>query len=305
MASPLTIAEFSDLLDPRFREIWDGKFAQGRDLVPMLHTMVTPTQLTERWSALTGMGLFSEFTGTIAYDGPDEGYDGSSTAKEYAKGMIIERLLMEYDQFGKVENMFDLLAESAFDSYQEEAIQSLVQGFVIDSGFTRTEGVALFSDSHTSPRSGVSTTVGFDNLTTSELSPLTLKALRIQARRFKKDNGQPIPNFMLDTIYGPPDLEDRADEITRTVDGLDSAEGTTNVLKGKFKFVSIERFTDTNDYFVVNQAALKKNCLWFEKVKPEYSKIEDFDGIKAKCRGYYIIHRGVKDWRVGIGASVS
>ncbi len=305
MASPLTIAEFSDILDPTFRKVWDGKFAQGRDLVPMLHTVQTPTLITEKGTAITGMGLFSEFTGTISYDGPDQGYDWSSTAKQYAKGMLIERTLFEYEQFGMVEDMFGLLAESAFDSYQDEAIQTLVQGFIVDPGYTHTEGVALFSDSHTSPRSGVSTTVGFDNYTTSALSPTVLKAIRIQARRFKKDNGQPISNFALDTIYGPPDLEDRASEIVRTVSGLDSAEGNTNVLSGQFKFVAVERFTDTNDYFVVNQAQLKKNCIWFEKVKPEYSKLEDFDTIMAKCRGYYIIHRARSDWRVGVGCSVS
>lgn len=305
MASPLTIAEFNDLLDPTFRQIWDGKFDKGRDLVPMLHTVVTPTLLTEKGSALTGMGLFSEFTGTIAYDGPDQGYDWQSTAKQFAKGMLIERMLFEYEQFGMVENMFELLAESAFDSYQEEAIQTLVQGFVVDSGYTHSEGVALFSDSHTSPRSGVSTATGFDNLSTAALSPTALKALRIQARRFRKDNGQPIPNFMLDTIYGPPDLEDRASEIAKTVSGLDSAEGTSNVLQGEFRYVALERLTDPNDYYVVNNAALKKNCMWFEKVKPEYSRIEDFDTIMAKCRGYYIVHRARADWRVGIGCQVS
>lgn len=305
MASPLTIAEFSDLLDPTFRKIWDGKFDQGRDLVSLLHTVLTPELITEKGSGITGMGLFSEFTGTISYDGPDQGYDWSSTAKQFAKGMLIERMLFEYEQFGMVEKMFDLLAESAFDSYQEEAIQTLVQGFVTDAGYTHTEGVPLFSDSHTSPRSGVSTTVGFDNLTTAALSPTALKALRIQARRFKKDNGQPIPNFVLDTIIGPPDLEDRVYEIVETVTGLDTAEGNKNALNGKFKYIPIERLTDTNDYYCVNMAALKKQCMWFEKVKPEYSKIEDFDTINAKARGYYIIHRARADWRVGIGAQVS
>jgi hypothetical protein len=305
MASPITIAEFSDIMDPRFRKIWQETFAKGRDFVPMLHTVSSPTQITERWSSLTGMGLFSEFAGTLSYDGPDEGYAGSSTAKEYAKGMLIERMLWEFEQFGVVENFFNLLADSARDSYQEEAIQTLVQGFVIDGGYSTDEGLALFSDSHTSPRSGVSTTVGFDNLVTTALSPTVLKALRIQARRFKKDNGQPISNFTLDTIYGPPDLEDRASEIAKTVSGLDSAEGNKNVLEGEFNFVAVERFTDTNDYFVVNQSEMKKNCMWFEKVKPEYSKIEDFDTIKAKCRGYYIINRGRADWRFGIGAQVS
>jgi hypothetical protein len=305
MASPLTIAEFADLLDPRFRQIWDGKFEQGRDLVPMLHTVTTPELITERVSAITGMGLFSEFTATLAYDGPDQGYDAYSTAKQYAKGMTIERMLWEFEQFGMIEGMFDLLAESAFDSRQDEAIQTLLQGFVTDGGYTHSEGVPFFHDSHTSPRSGVSTSTGFDNLSTSALSPTALKALRIQARRFKKDNGQPISNFTLDTIYGPPDLEDRATEIVRTVSGLDSAEGNKNVLEGKFNFVAIERFTDTNDYFVVNQALLKKNCIWFEKVKPEYSRIEAFDEITAKCRGYYIMNRLRTDWRVGIGCQVS
>lgn len=258
MASPLTYAEFSDILDPRFREVWDGLFEQGPNLVSMLHTKLTPTQMTERVTALTGMGLFSEFIGTLSYDGPDQGYDAYSTAKQYAKAMTIQRMLVEYEQFGVVEEMFGLLARSAFDSYNEEAIQTLVQGFVTDSGYTHTEGVAFFSDSHTSPRSGVSTTTGFDNLTTAALSPTALKAIRIQAWRFKQDHGQPVDNFTLDTIIGPPDLTDRVSEIVKTVDGLDKVEGNANILKGEFNYIALPRLTDTNDYFVVNMAALKK-----------------------------------------------
>ena len=102
---------------------------------------------------------------------------------------------------------------------------------------------------------------------------------------------------MLDTIIGPVDLEDRAAEIAKTVSGLDSAEGTKNVLQGEFKFIAVERLVDTNNYFVVNLNRLKNDCIWFEKVAPEYSKIEDFDEINAKTRGYMIYHRGRSDWR--------
>lgn len=305
MANPLTIAGFPDVLDSRFREITDGQYDQVEDMIGRLYSVQTPTQYTEKGSALTGMGLFSEFTGNVAYDGPDQGYDWSSTPKQYAKGITVERMLVEYDQFNIIETRFKLLARSAYDTRQIEAALTFTNAFSTDAGYTHSEGVALCSNSHTSPRAGVSTATGFDNLTTTAFSPAGVKAAFIQMRKFKADNGQPIGNHGAGMILGPVDLQDRAEEIFGTMKGLDSAEGTKNVLEGRYRYVPWIRLTDTNDHFFINESMMKECLFWFDKVKPEFARVEEFDTLIAKYRGYYVSHRARSDWRWVLGAQVS
>ena len=88
--------------------------------------------------------------------------------------------------------------------------------------------------------------------------------------------------------------------------GLDSAEGTKNVLENRYTYIPWIRLTDANDYWLCDLAMLKKNLIWFDKVKAEYSRVEDFDTKVAKYSGYAIWHRARKaEWRFILGAQVS
>lgn len=304
MANPLTIAGFPDVLDPRFREIVDGELALEEDKIPTFYQMLTPTQYTERGSALTPMGLFNEFLGLVGYDGPTQGYDWNSTIREYARGVQVERLLVEYDQFNVIEGQWRKLARSATQTRQSLAADSFINAFVVDPGYTHTENVALCSDSHTTTRPNVSTTTGFDNLTTAALSPTSLKAAYIQGRKFRDDASQPIDSFEFDMLLVPVDLRQRALEIMQTGIGLDTAEGNVNVLKGRYGVEDWIRLTSPVDWYLINKRAMKDNLFWFDKVKPEFARIEEFDNIIAKYRGYFASHRARADWRWIIGGNV-
>lgn len=308
MASPLTTAGFPDVLDPRFREITDGEYEQEEDMVPMVYSMEVPTQLTERWSSLGPMGLYSEFSGSLsgAYDGPDQQYDVTATHREYAKGVQVERLLVEFDQFGVIETRFRLLARSARQTRQVHAARIFNNAFTLDTTFyNHSEGVALCSNSHTTTRDGVSTATGFDNLTTSALSPTALSAAYTQFRKFKDAAGQPIDGLAPDELWIPVDLRDRADEIVRTPAGLDTNEGNVNVQRGRYTVKDWIRVTDANNWFMSNSSMRKDSLMWFDKVKPEFARVEAFDELMAKYRGYMVYTLGYGDWRWVLGANVS
>jgi hypothetical protein len=305
MPSPLTVAGFPDNLDPRFREITDGEYEIEKDMIPEIFGMETPTQLTERGSSLTPMELMAEFTGTITYGGPVQGYNWTTTAKEYALGTVVERKLVEYDQFNIIETRFKLLARSARQARQVFGASVFTNAFIVDPNYTNSEAVALCSDSHTTPFPGVSTAIGFSNTKTSAFSPAALKAAYIQGMKFRDNAGQPIDGMTFDKILGPVDLTDRASEVFLTGAGLDSAAGTVNVLKGRYDFVPWIRLANTKNWFLLNNAMQKENLLWFDKVKPEFARVEDFDSFNAKYRAYAIWHYGRADWRWCLGSNVS
>jgi len=306
MANPLTTGGFPDVLDPRFREITDGEFKAEEDRISEFYTMEVPTQLTERWSSLGPMGLFPEFGGSVTYDGPDQQYDVTATHREYALGTQVERLLVEFDQFNIIESRFRLLARSARQTRQVHAARIFNNAFANDTLFyNHTEAVALCSNSHTTTRTGVSTTTGFDNLTTSALSPTALRAAYTQFRKFKDAAGQPIDSNLPTKLLVSVDLRDRADEIVKTPKGLDTNEGNVNTEQGRYSVSDWIRLTDTNNWFIVNPSQMKENLMWFDKVKAEFARVEDFDTIVAKYRGYMMYTLGYGDWRWCLGASVS
>jgi hypothetical protein len=304
MANPLTVAGFADVLDRRFMEVATGEFEAEADFIPKFYEKKTPTQYTERVSALTPMGLYSEFSGSLSYDGPDQGYDTTATAKEYALAMQIERLLIEYDQFDIIDKKAKLLARSARQTRQVHAVRPFNNAFTVDTAFyNRSIGVALCSDSQTTTRSGVSTSTGFDNATTSALSPTALKAAYIQFRKFRDDAGQPLESHEANCLLVPVDLKDRAEEIVRTVKGIDSAEHTKNVLENRYRVEDEIRLSSATNWFLINDAMCKENMCWMDKVPVEFAKEEAFDEVIAKFRGYMVYHILVNDWRFVLGAN--
>lgn len=305
MPSPLVSASFSDVLDVRFRDIALGQYEKGKSRIPDFFDVMDSDRADERFSELTPMGKFQAFTGAIPYDGASQGYDVTATHLSWALGVQIERALYDDDQFGVIDEQFAQLGDSAFKTHEDHASEVFNQAFSSASSFfSHTEAVGLCSNSHTSPISGVSTTTGFDNLITAELSPVALTSAVIQMRGFKDAAGDVIDN-QPDTLLVPVALRDRADEIIKTPSGLDDANQNVNVHSGRFRVVDWYRLTDTNNWFLFDSAGLKKNLKWFWRVRLELSKMESFDNIIAKARGYMRYSYLRRDWRPVLGSQVS
>lgn len=305
MASPLVSVAFPDVLDVRFRDIAMGTYEKGKSRIPDFFDVQTSDRPDERYSELTPMGPFQAFVGAVPYDGATQGYDVTATHLQWALGVQIERALYDDDQFGVIDEQFSALGDSAFKTHENHASTLFNSSFVnVSSFYSHSEAVALCANAHTTTVPGVATTTGFDNLITAELSPVALTAAVIQMRGFKDAAGDVVDNAP-DRLLVPVALRDRADEILLTQKGLDDANENKNVHAGRFEVVDWYRLTDVNDWWLMDSAAMKKNALWFWKVKLELSKMESFDNIIAKARGYMRYSFLRRDWRWIIGSQVA
>lgn len=302
MASPVTSAAMADLLDPRFKEYTQTEFLAIPDKIPMLYGAETSDRADERFSDITPMGDIPEFTGTVTYDGPDQGYDVTATHKEFVGGIQIERKLYDDDQTGSVvRNMFEELGRSAGKTRQKHGARIFNQSFANDTYFySHSENVALCSNSHTTTRSGVSTASGFDNVGTAALSATSLAAAITSFRQLRDLAGEPIDEAA-DELWIPVDLDLTAEELIKTKVGLDEASQTKNVLEGKFQIHEWARITDTNDWWICNSRLRKKFIKWIERVPMETGKMEAFDQYIAKGRLYmrYSAVRTLWQWIYG------
>ena len=302
----LISSNFADILDVRFQRIWDERFTQIPDRVADFYAMKTEKQQVARFSTVGTLGDVPDFTGTVTYDEIYQGYDSSVTPLEFASGLQIERRLFDDDQFNIIEQKPKALAGAVYRLRQTHAARSFVNSFSVDSKFSsNTEGVALCSASHTTTAAGVSTSSGFNNLSTSSLSAVSLSAARIKMVNFRGDRAERIA-ITPSTILLPPDLYETDYEIVGSQGKVDSANNNANVHYGQYKIEEWNYLTDTNDWWLMDNSLMKDfGLVWIDKTKGEFGFVEDFDSLVGKWRAYARWGMGWIDWRWVLGSSVS
>lgn len=306
MASPITSGAFPDALNPVFRKQSREDFAGTPDLVGQLFGSGSSDRNQERITSISGLPDFVAFTGSVSYAGPDEGYDVTVTHKQFARGVQIQRTLWDDDQHGQIRQIFTGLGRAAHNTRQKDAAQPFNTAFTTDSEFyTHTEGVSLCSNSHTTTVEGVDASSGFDNLITNEMSGTAFTVARYTMRLFNDFQGEPIDE-VFDEVLVPAELEDEALVILRTRTGLDTASGDANVHQMRnIKLMSSARLTDSNNWFVMNSRLRNDNLVWIDRTPFETARMEAFDQMNFKGRGYMRYSYYWLFWQFILGAQVS
>lgn len=296
---------FADLLNPLFIEIATGAYDKGKSRIPDLFAVKDSKLSEEKYSEVTPLKKLGRFTGAIEYMNIVQGYDVTSTPQEYAGGLQIKRTLYDDDQHDIIPQLFDQFGASAFKAHEDDAAGLFNGGFSASSDFySHTEGVALFSSSHTCPDSTIATTTGFSNYGTSALTATSLAAARLQMKGVKDNSGDKI-GLLMNELWVPDDLEQKASEILQTEKGYDEATGTINFMNGKFSLKTWNRISSTKNWFLFNAEERKKNLIWFWRVKFETGKMEQFDNFTAKARAYMRYAWLWRNWRFGFGSNVT
>jgi hypothetical protein len=308
MATPAVSTNFGDLLDPRFQKIFNERYKQLPDMLNRFFSMKSgadaPTKADFRTSQVGTLGDIPEFTGTVVYDDSAQGYDSTITPKEYASGYQIERKLYDDDLYGVMDQKPKALATAFQRTRQKHGAQLFNNAFSLDGTWNNhTEGVALCSDSHTTT-SGAATTNGFDNLSTAALSAVALAANRIQMINFRGDRAERI-SVVPSMILIPPDLYEQAYEIVESAGKLDTPNNNANVHEGRYTVVEWIYLDDVNNWFLIDETAMKDALVWVDRVQQEFAMVEDFDTFVAKWRLYARYGHGHNDWRWILGNQVS
>ena len=300
----LTQGSFADLLDPRFKRIWDERFTNVPDSISDLYNVIEGSLNTERFSNIGTTGDMPLFNGTVTYDDVFQGYDTTVTPLEYAQGIQVERKLIDDDQFAIIDQKPKALAGSLFRRRQIDAYRPFNNAFSVDNFFyNNTEGVAMCSNSHTTT-SGAPTTSGFDNLVTTSLTAVSLFAAYNQMRQFKGDRAEVI-EVMPNELLIPTDLAEVAYEITKSQGKVDTANNNANYLYNKFSVKESLYLTDTNNWFLMDSRMRKDfGLIWVNRIKGEFGFIEDFDTLVGKWRAYCRHGNAHLEWRWVLGASV-
>jgi len=295
---------FADLLDPRFKRIWDERFTDVPDMIGELYNVIEGSLNTERFSNVGTTGDMPLFNGTVTYDDVYQGYDTTVTPLEYAQGMQVERKLLDDEQYSIIDQKPKAIAAALYRRRQIDCFRPFNQAFNVDNFFyNNSEGVAMCSNSHTTT-SGASTASGFDNLVTTSLSAVALFSAYTQMRQFRGDRAEVI-EVMPNELLIPVDLAEIAYEITKSQGKVDTANNNANYLNGKFTVKESLYLQDANNWWLMDSRMRKDfGLVWINRVKGEFGFIEDFDTLVGKWRAYARHGNAHLEWRWVIGASV-
>lgn len=308
MPTPATSSAFGDLLDARFQEIFQENKdrLQQTDMIPKIYGTASYDGRPDiRASSVGAFGDFPAFTGSVDYDDLAQGYDVTATPIEFASGFQVTRPLFDDGMFNIMDQKPVGLALAAMRTRQKHAARPFTNGFSVDTMFySHTEGLPIFSNSHTTTADGVSTASGFDNLVTTALSATAVAAARIQFRNFRDDRGNRFESTP-DELIISPDNYDVAAEIVGSQGKLDTSDNNINVHKGAYKVIDWSYLSDTNDWFMADSNTRKMYLQWADRIPLEFAFAEDLDTMIAKWRAYMRYTYINKDWRWGLGAQVS
>jgi phage major head subunit gpT-like protein len=219
------------------------------------------------------------------------GDEVSYVHKAYAKMIQVEREFADYDLYGVVEKLPRNLGIGGRATVEITAAAILNTAFATN-GY---DGVPLFSDSHPLIKGGTA-----DNLmSASALNDANLKTgITMMRTNMKSEEGLKI-QARAKKLVGAPDLEFTMLTLLQSTGVVGSANNDTIVLRGRLQPVVLDYLTDTNAWFLIDPQLAQ--LIFFWRVKPEFNKAENFDGMVAKFRGYLRFSCGYSDWRGIIG----
>jgi len=307
---PITSGNFPDLLEPGLKAIFDTAVSRPRPMVEELFGMEASTKRQEHYLGMGATGLVPVFDGTVNYEDFDSYYKTSIMNYELAQGMVVERALVDDEMYGEINRRAVRLGGSFDRTIESDAADVFINAFT-DGGTNRlgastngADGVALLSAAH--PYSPAQSGTTQSNEGTLTLNVANVDTTRQNMLNFTDDKGE-LLGVEADTILVPTELERTARQIfgRGAIWEPGSAQFDRNMFEGAMRIVVWNRLTDANAWFLIDSMLMKQHLHWQWRIRPEFAQADDFDGIKAKYRGYMRYGIGWDYWAFIFGQNPS
>lgn len=271
----------------------------GDSLLNTLYNVQESNRAVERRHGVGGMGDVPTFTGAIEYDSFEPLYRTDYTHIEYAKGIAVERKLIDDDEYGVISGRAQKLGLTFDRTIEKHAVSVFANAFASTSA--GADGVALCATNHPYSPTNAGTQ---GNKGTSALTESSLTATRQLMLKFKDDRGE-VMNTAPDTLLVPVELEEAARVIVESGQRSGTANNDANTNRG-YRIVVSRYLTDANDWFLIDSRMAKMYLNWFWRVQPEFAEDPSSDyNLVMKYRGYMRYSFGFDAWQWLYGHSVT
>ena len=298
----MSTGSYADLLEPGLRVWFFEEMGMPDPVMDSLFGVTSSSKHTEHYQGMGNVGLVPPWAGTVPYEDFDAGYRVDIRNYQFAKGMSVERELVDDDQYNAIETKARNLGRAFNNTIETDAVNVFINGFT-DSGTNRMgastnggDGVGLLSTAH--PQSPVNSNNTQANEGTLALNLANLDTTRQAMRNFTDDKGE-LLGVNPDLLLVPTELERTATQIIseRALYEPGSAQFDVNMFAGRLRPVVWNRLTDANAWFVLDSRLMRQMLKFQWRVRPEFSQTKDFDTMVSKFAGYMRYGIGWTDWR--------
>lgn len=301
-------SQWADLLDPRFRQIYDGELKAVNTVGPTIFHMLNSSRNIEKDSSASGLSKLVRRTEgqAISYEDEVQGFDVTYTHVEDALGTSVSKTLWEDDQFNKILQKPAHLARAKARTEEEMMAHIFNYGFTAGGGgvstFTAGDSLALFANNHTREDGGATQS----NYTTADLSEASLETGMVAMRSALNHKGQLFMS-KADTLVVAPALEKEARILLNSTGRVGTANNDVNPYNGALKLVvwdwlgSASTGGSDTAWFLLDSSLHELN--FFNRVDrglegPDY----DFDTSTAKWKVEVRHSVGFSGWRGTYGS---
>lgn len=281
---------FSFLLDRNIRKVFVQEYKSVPNPISSMYDMQKSDLYQEVIGGIGGYGQIPVFTDKINYADIVQEFSVTSTHVEYAAGIQIRRRIIDDDQFRQIMQMPKQLGRAMAYRRQQDGASIFNNAF--SSGTTYGDGKSLCHATH----GANSSSTQWSNTGTTTLNPAALTSTRLSMRKFTSPNDKIISNIP-NRILIPIDKEDRLIEILKSTKEVDTANNNLNINSGRFQYIAWEFLTSTTAWYMMSQALMKDNLIWFNRKPTEFNKDVDTDTLIRKWSSYMRYSQTTTDFR--------
>lgn len=305
MAGAERAANWAELLTPQTTDAFYLGYSDDGRRQSMIPTLFGGFSSAQAFEEFISVGVFGsqgwnlEQSGRIQRDERAKGFLKRFTHVEFAKGFLVQRKLIDDNLTSIVFDDARALGDSAYRK-REKGAASVFNNAFTDAGtnddglpIAGPDGVGLCSTAH--PHSQDDGTRQ-SNEGTLALTEANLGTTR-QAHMAITDDRGDLMDVMPDQLLVPPELEDTAIKLTKSVLEPGSANNAVNPQSGRFQTVVWHYLTEADAWFLMDRARRQRALRWYDRIELEFGP-EDFDRdtMQKAYDAYMRYSYGWVDW---------
>jgi phage major head subunit gpT-like protein len=305
--------QFGRLLEPGLRKIFMETYTQLPEQYSQIFNVQDSKKAIETDLRMGGFGMWEkkDSVGMVKYQDVPDTAALQYIHEEYASGFLIERKLVDDEQYGQIGKMAKALGRGARATIETKAAAILNTGILGGTGNNAPvngfDGTPLISSAHKrldgGTMSNILATGDGAGAANGALSDRNLKAALIQSARQVDDKGILI-QVQPKILVVPRSLQFIANTITQSqnvsVNGTGSGITNDKNALPNLRVVVMDYLTSNTAWFLIDPQVAELNFFWRKRL--EFKQDEDFSTMASKYRGYMRFSVGYSDYRGVFGS---
>lgn len=291
MAAVHSTGNFAELLWPGLAEIWGTEYEQHPKLYPEFFDIKNSDKAFEKEQQVTSFPIAAvkEEGNEAFFSRMFQGFQKEYVNLTYSIGAVVTREMYEDEQYGTIEQIPRMLAESMLHTEETVATNVLNNGHTTQQS---ADGVTLFSTAHTLVGGGTGSNTP---ATASDLTQTALENAIIDIMDFRDDQEKRL-NAYATTLVVPRSLYFTASKILETEYETSSANNDVNVVSNLgIKLVTTNFLTDQDQWNLITN--IKNGLVFYNRREAELDRDNDFETDNLKMKTTKRFSAGATDWR--------